>query len=112
MSFRDELIAALGDPSAEDVVAEGIASGELIIVNRHSVSPGGLRWVEFYDDLDGACEGWALGTGCVVLRDADAERLMREASAAAAKAKAMNKEVSPRRANAEGSNHQREEPNR
>jgi hypothetical protein len=67
---RDELLAALSDPTAEDTIAEGLASGELIVINLNTVSPGGLRWVSFDAELWGEGLGcWALGTGFVILKE-------------------------------------------
>jgi hypothetical protein len=62
---------ALGSPIGLVTVAEGLASGELNVVNRHSVSPGGLRWIDSAPDIHGEWGGpgcWALGTGFVSLR--------------------------------------------
>jgi hypothetical protein len=60
-------------PEAEAIVAEGLASGELVVINLNSVSPGGLRWLspgELGDDQPGGC--WILGTGFVAVRDGGA----------------------------------------
>lgn len=69
---QDRYAAALCSPSGEFEVAEGLASGELHVVNRHSVSPGGLRWAsaDELSWLDPAPEHgvWLLGTGFVSRR--------------------------------------------
>ncbi len=71
MSSYDGYAAALRDPLAVDTIAEGLATGELWVINRHSVTPGGLRWVEDLSWLDGhesdTHGAWCLGTGFVAL---------------------------------------------
>jgi hypothetical protein len=58
-----------GGVENEAIVAEGLARGHLEVVNRSSVSPGGLRFAarEDLDWLDPAPDTgcWLLGTGFV-----------------------------------------------
>lgn len=67
----------MGTSEAEALVAEAIADGRCHVINRHSVSPGGLRFLSAAEldslqgddaDQDPAADGtWALGTGFVAV---------------------------------------------
>ena len=73
--FRAELAAALVTPGlkAEAIVAEGVAAGYCRVLNRHVVSPGGLRYatadeMAWLDPDDPPTEGmWLLGSGILSL---------------------------------------------
>lgn len=70
MSFYSEVREALFSPDGESLVAEGLAEGCLHVVNRHSVSPGGLRWLPKSSNPEDEIQGcWILGTGFVSFRD-------------------------------------------
>lgn len=73
----DRLSAAIHDPEAIDVVAGGLATGELYVVNRHSVSTSALVFVTASElasitgeeALSDGCWTFATGFVAVTVRD-------------------------------------------